>query len=119
MVLVYLFRIYVCESIALCLPNLDLAIYVLHLTGVAFVIVSFVYYGEVTQRAVRGLYNTNITQKMRAIGACFLFFFSVPLDIGHVPNFERLTVCVLRTYTVPPRPLFKASIWDSSTRGPK
>jgi hypothetical protein len=33
MVLVYLFRIYVCESIAFCLPNLDLAIYVLHPQG--------------------------------------------------------------------------------------
>ena len=48
MVLVYLFRIYVCESIAFCLPDLDLAIYVLHREGVAFAIVSFVYYGEVT-----------------------------------------------------------------------
>ncbi len=53
------------------------------LRGVAFAIVSFVYYGEVTLRAIRGLYNTDVAQKMRAIGTCFLFYFSVPLEIGH------------------------------------
>ncbi len=41
------------------------------LTGVAFAIVFFVYYGEVTLRAIRGLYNTNITRKMRAIDNAF------------------------------------------------
>jgi hypothetical protein len=45
------------------------------LTGVAFAIVLFVYYGEVTLRAIRGLYNTNIARKMRAIGTCFLCYF--------------------------------------------
>lgn len=53
------------------------------LTGVAFAIVFFVYYGEVTLRAIRRLYNTNIAQKMRAIGTCLLCYFSVPLEIGH------------------------------------
>jgi hypothetical protein len=51
--------------------------------GVAFAIVFFVYYGEVTLRAIRGLYNTNIAQKMRAIGAFSLCYFSVPLEIGY------------------------------------
>ena len=53
------------------------------LRGGAFAFVSFFYYGEVTLRAIRGLYNTNIAQKMRVIGTCFLFYFSVPLEIGH------------------------------------
>ena len=41
------------------------------LTGVALAIVFFVYYGEVILRAIRGLYNTNIVQNMRAIGRAF------------------------------------------------
>lgn len=53
------------------------------LTGAAFAIVFFVYYGEVTLRAIRGLYNTNIARKMRAIGTRFLCYFSVPLEIGY------------------------------------
>lgn len=40
------------------------------LTGVAFAIVFFVYYGEVTLRAIRGLYNTNIARSQLAHAFC-------------------------------------------------
>jgi hypothetical protein len=69
------------------------------LTGVAFAIVSFVYYGEVTLGAIRGLYNTNIARARLAHALCAI---SVCLSKLAMANIERLYVCVLRTFTVPP-----------------
>jgi hypothetical protein len=71
------------------------------LTGAAFAIVFFVYYGEVTLRAIRGSTIRTLPGKCAQLAHAFC---AIPVCLSKLAtaNFERLSACVLRTFTVPP-----------------
>jgi hypothetical protein len=104
MVLVYLFRIYVCESIAFCLPNLDLAIYVLHPHGcsIRHCFLRLLWRGHPASHSGALQYEHG-SENARNWHMLSVLFQCTSRDWPG-PNFERLTVCVLRTFTVSPCP---------------